>query len=332
MVLFCCTLCCTADVIYSSPVHYPITLAGNFGEPRPAHFHGGIDVKTDRQEGKVIYAIASGYVSRVKSNVDGLGNAIYIRQPDGHTTIYCHLKAFSPRITAAINRRRAQVQNDSCEVFLKAFDIPVAEGQFIAFSGNSGHSFGPHLHLEIRQTTDWTMLDPLNYLSSFVRDTTAPEALAFRVYPQDALSYFANDNEPSVHAFSDEVYEAWGNLGFAIRANDHMDSVYNDLGVRYTTFYIDNRVVFRSNVDNIHKSKNPLINVWGDSAYYNKNKVWFLKSFIEPSNTLPILWADKRKGIIYIGQERDYLLKYVLSDIYGNTTTCEIKIRGKKKI
>ena len=40
---------------YQSPVDYDIVLAGNFGEPRPFHFHGGIDVKTENQEGKLIY-------------------------------------------------------------------------------------------------------------------------------------------------------------------------------------------------------------------------------------------------------------------------------------
>lgn len=30
---------------FGSPVHVPVQLAGNFGEPRPNHFHGGIDIK-----------------------------------------------------------------------------------------------------------------------------------------------------------------------------------------------------------------------------------------------------------------------------------------------
>ena len=64
-------LSCESDVVqrsmfnvqYQSPVDYDIVLAGNFGEPRPWHFHGGIDVKTDNQEGKQIFSIADGYVS-----------------------------------------------------------------------------------------------------------------------------------------------------------------------------------------------------------------------------------------------------------------------------
>jgi len=36
---------------FSSPVKIPITLAGNFGELRPGHFHSGIDIKTQGRTG-----------------------------------------------------------------------------------------------------------------------------------------------------------------------------------------------------------------------------------------------------------------------------------------
>ena len=82
-------LSCESDVVqrsmfnvqYQSPVDYDIVLAGNFGEPRPWHFHGGIDVKTDNQEGKQIFSIADGYVSRITVNKYGFGNAIYVNHP-----------------------------------------------------------------------------------------------------------------------------------------------------------------------------------------------------------------------------------------------------------
>jgi hypothetical protein len=51
-------------VEYVSPIDYDIVLAGNFGEPRPWHFHGGLDIKTGNVEGKKVFSIAEGYVSR----------------------------------------------------------------------------------------------------------------------------------------------------------------------------------------------------------------------------------------------------------------------------
>ena len=91
-------------IAYSSPVDYDIVLAGNFGEPRPWHFHGGIDVKTDNQEGKNIFSIADGYVSRLTVNMYGFGNAIYVSHPDGNTSVYCHLKRFADRYEQMLQR------------------------------------------------------------------------------------------------------------------------------------------------------------------------------------------------------------------------------------
>lgn len=39
--------------------------SANFGEIRPGHFHAGVDIKTDAEEGKPVVAVADGYVSRV---------------------------------------------------------------------------------------------------------------------------------------------------------------------------------------------------------------------------------------------------------------------------
>jgi hypothetical protein len=44
------------SITFRSPVDGPIVLAGTFGELRPNHFHAGIDIKTNNQENKPIYA------------------------------------------------------------------------------------------------------------------------------------------------------------------------------------------------------------------------------------------------------------------------------------
>ena len=91
-------------VTYASPVDYDVTLAGNFGEPRLNHFHCGIDVKTDGVEGKRLMAVADGYVSRITVGLSGFGNALYITHPDGNTSVYCHLKSFTPAITRLLRK------------------------------------------------------------------------------------------------------------------------------------------------------------------------------------------------------------------------------------
>ena len=87
---------------YGSPINYEMILAGNFGEPRPNHFHGGVDIKTEQVEGKLIHAIGDGFISRVTVDLDGFGNAIYVEHPEGYTSVYAHLKSFTPQIEALV--------------------------------------------------------------------------------------------------------------------------------------------------------------------------------------------------------------------------------------
>lgn len=89
---------------FGSPVHIPVQLAGNFGEPRPHHFHGGIDVKTDREVNLGIYSIADGYVSRAVVEKYGYGQAIVVTHPNGYSSYYVHINRFAPQVEAAIRR------------------------------------------------------------------------------------------------------------------------------------------------------------------------------------------------------------------------------------
>ncbi|MDX1272771.1 MAG: M23 family peptidase, partial [Bizionia paragorgiae] len=63
---------------FTSPLDIPIILSGTFAELRSNHFHAGLDIKTQQVQGKKVYAIADGYVSRIKIAHFGYGKAIYI--------------------------------------------------------------------------------------------------------------------------------------------------------------------------------------------------------------------------------------------------------------
>ena len=62
---------------FRAPLDIPLYLSGTFGELRSNHFHSGIDIKTQGVQGKKVYAIASGYVSRIKVSGGGYGKTIY---------------------------------------------------------------------------------------------------------------------------------------------------------------------------------------------------------------------------------------------------------------
>ena len=165
---------------FSSPVHVPVQLAGNFGEPRPNHFHGGIDIKTEREVNLGVYSIADGYISSAIVEKYGYGRAILVTHPNGYTSCYVHLNRFTPQIEAAVRKWQYQHQQFACDVKFRPGEFPVKKGQFIALSGNTGSSQGPHIHLEMHKTTNGNLYDPLNFLKGIVKDKTAPAVYSFK--------------------------------------------------------------------------------------------------------------------------------------------------------
>ncbi len=61
---------------FQSPLDIPMQLSGNFGELRPNHFHAGFDLKTNQKEGLNVYAVADGYISRIKISTFGNGKTL----------------------------------------------------------------------------------------------------------------------------------------------------------------------------------------------------------------------------------------------------------------
>ena len=342
--LCCLALLCAANLSFShslilsvfhSPVDYEISLAGNFGEPRPNHFHGGLDIKTDGVEGKHIYAIADGYVSRVTVGLFGFGNAVYITHPTGHTSVYCHLKSFSPRIKAAL--RRYQYKHETCvaDARLKPLDVPVSAGQFIALSGNTGHSSGPHLHLEVHDTRTGNLLDPYQFLNDFIQDTVPPQAHAIMAIPQSGGWLMQNGgwrNQPSTFNLSPSANHqltAWGPVGFALWADDYMQGSHNHCGIHETLLFVDGDTVFHSVVDNIPTQYNRMVNSWGYYDHWLQYRKWYMKSYIEPGNRLKCLQANANRGIIDFNEERDYYLEYILRDFKGNEARYPFTVHAK---
>ena len=116
------------------PVNGPIT--GAFGEARPGHMHAGIDISAP--SGTPIRAADSGRVV-LMAYTGGYGNYTCIQHTGSLSSCYAHQSRFGTSNGAA-----------------------VSQGQVIGYVGNTGHSFGAHLHFEAR--VGGSPVSPLNYL------------------------------------------------------------------------------------------------------------------------------------------------------------------------
>ena len=150
--------------ILKSPLDLKPALSGSFGELRTAHFHSGIDLRTNGKIGFRVYASEKGYVSRIKVSPVGFGKVIYITHPNGLTTVYAHLDRFTNAVAEYVEKQQYASHSFEVELFPKPGEFNVSKGEVIGFSGNSGSSGGPHLHFEVRSSATQWPVSPLKYL------------------------------------------------------------------------------------------------------------------------------------------------------------------------
>ncbi len=330
-------LCAQADLPRADlrvPFDFPLFLSGNFGELRSNHFHGGLDFKTQGVEGKPLHCPADGYISRVSVSPGGYGNAIYITHNNGYTTVHGHLQRFLPKVAALVREHQYKYETYALDTLLTPDCFPVERGQVVAWAGNSGYSFGPHLHMEVRLTETNEPVDPLIFYKDKLKDTRPPRAHRIMVYPMKGRGVVEGEGEKRSFTFAEgnrlaKPVTAWGEVGIGISANDYMDDTRNSYGVHSVCLLADGVEVFSSLVDRFSFDENRMINSWADYGEYHARKRWYMKSFVAPGNPLRMLRAGgEGRGIITVSEERPYKLEYILSDRYGNTSRYTLELMG----
>ena len=349
---------------FGVPFDFPLLLSGNFGELRSNHFHGGLDFKTQGVTGKPLLAIADGYISKVTVTPGGYGNALYITHDNGYTSVHGHLDRFLPEIASRVHEKQYREQSFVVTLEFGPEEFRVKQGEVVAYAGNTGYSFGPHLHMEIRTTETNEPIDPLPFYKDKIVDNIAPRATHIMIYgaspsvisqakllsPDESEAVATNapfalaqgegtserieikvtSESPLLGRGGGGLIYAWGRIGTAISANDYMDGTTNNYGVRYVRLYVDNKLVSHSDVDRFAFSEDRLINSWTDYHVQRSTGRWYMRSTIAEHNDLRMLHADDSKGWVTIDEERDYHFRYELEDLYGNTSVYRFVVRGQR--
>lgn len=325
---------------FKSPVDISIALSGTFGELRTNHFHSGIDIKTQGVEGLPMKAAADGFVSRIAVSAGGLGKVVYIDHPNGYTSVYGHLRNFSPDLEAWVKAQ--QYKNESFEVnlFPDAELFPVKKGDLIAFSGNSGSSEGPHLHFEIRQTDDEKPVNPL--LFGFpVKDFTRPTISRLLVYPhgregrvQGKSRYAEFQTEgwgENYRLKNNDTIRVAGEVYFGIETWDLASNSQNKNGVFSIELFVDNELVFGHKMEDFGFNESRYINSLIDYRYFQKTGRRVQKAFIEPNNHLSVYYKNENQGVVSFNDDNFHKLKYVVTDIFRNQSTLTFTVKSSSK-
>ena len=313
---------------FSNPLEIELILNGNFGESRPSHFHSGIDIKTQFKEGLNVFSSAEGYVSRISIKHGGFGKALYINHPNGYTTVYAHLKKFNKKIEDYIKKIQYNKKSYQIEHYLKKDVIKILKNENIGSSGNTGSSFGPHLHYETRLTKNQKAINP-QLFGIDIKDSRRPIINSVFLYKLDSLNKISEPIKLKIKKINDSIYQsekvtANGTIGFGINGFDRQDLANNKNGIyKYSTVY-DNKKNIEFNFNSFFFEESIKIKTLIDYKYYIQNKSRIVKLFKDHGNNLSI-YSNNKSG--YINVENDISLYQIsVTDLKGNKSTIKIPI------
>ena len=315
------------------PLEIPMQLAGNFGELRPNHFHAGFDFKTNQREGLNIYAVADGYVSRIKISNVGYGKAIYITHNNGTTSVYGHLQKSVGSIQDRIIQNQYLEKSYEIEVYLKPDDLNVKKGDIIGISGNTGGSEGPHLHFEIRDNKTEKTLNPLRF-GLDLKDTKSPQVSNLMVYPIELNSVVNESKRPislNLSLQKDGTYlaekvEASGKIGFGIIASDFDDVSFNANGIYKAELTGNGKSLFKFELADLVFDEARFVNAYIDYGKYKKSHQRVQKLFMKNPFGLSNLSTNSENGLIDVSPNFNQTEEINVSDFNGNKITISIPI------
>lgn len=314
----------------------PPALAGSFGELRANHFHSGIDFRTNQTTGYPVYAVADGYISRLRVQNSGFGLALYINHPNGYTSVYGHLSRFNPKI--AQQAKQLQYRNKSYEIddFPTADLIPVRKGDVIAYSGNTGSSGGPHLHFELRDTKTEVTINP-QLLGIQIPDNIPPVIYSMYVYrlngktfneftPKQYFQVVGGNGKYNLNKVS--TIHLNGDVGFGIVATDKHNGLSGTNGVYSIELAIDGKTIFTSALERFSFENSKAINSHIDYSALLKLKRSIQKSFVDPGNPLQIYSNLVNSGRITFNDGKLHEVKYTITDAKSNQSVLAFKVQS----
>lgn len=328
LVLFSSIVIHSQEVDFHPPIDAPFNLSGTFGEFR-SRFHTGIDFKGG--EGINIFSIEDGYISRIEVSPSGYGKVVYITHPNGYSSVYAHLSRFSPDIEKYIKSEQYRSKSYTVKKFPKKDQIQVKRGELLGYSGNTGRSFGAHLHFEIRDTNSQDALNPLMFNYTY-EDLERPIIRGLYTINENNTLIRDLPKRIRISKTNDSTYVADniifnGDIGFGIDIYDiQYRNLFNRNGVYKVELLIDSIQKFSYSMDRIKFSENHYKKLMYDYLSLVKNNRRVLKVYIPPRSNLSFLKTNNFNGIIKSNEITDSKVNIKVTDWNNNSSYLKFKI------
>jgi len=313
------------------------SLAGGLGDLRSNHFHAGLDIRTEQREGLPVYAAADAYVYKVAVQRSGYGNVIFLRHPNGQTTVYGHLLKFSDPLATYVREEQYKKKAFEIDIFPESGRFTFKKGEVIALSGNTGGSAGPHLHFEIRDSKD-NYLNPLYFGFKEIRDVTPPKFVNLAIRPLDINGRVNGQFDRRVYnpvKLKDGSYQimtpitATGLVGIDLVAHDQMTGTGFRYGLQCIEIKMDGQEMFSYNMEIFPNASTRDYNNLIDYETEQETGQRYLKCYVPDGNHFDLYKTDLLKGKLNITDTLTHVVRIKISDSYENASELMFLIKGE---
>lgn len=202
-----------------------------------AGVHNGIDVVNKNYTLGNIIAHTDGVVSEARDGLGNMkgsnsyGNYVKIKHDNGYSTLYAHLAKGTVRVSAGTK---------------------VSKGQVLGFMGDSGNSYGAHLHFEVRNESDGR-IDPTPYLDADLpaakveksTEELAQEVIAGKYGNGEDRKKALGNRYGEVQARVNEILGSGhqsSSITYVVKAGDTLSEIGAKYGVDYHKIAKDNNI------------------------------------------------------------------------------------------
>ena len=316
---------------YSQNYHWPTigskAMSSNFGEFRDGGYHMGIDIKTLEETGWPVYAVDDGYISRMVTNFSGYGKGLYLTLNDGNVAVYAHLEEFAFRLETIFYSLQEKNNSYIVNEYFSPEQFPFKKGDIIGYTGNTGASFGPHLHFELRNSKSQPINPLINGLN--IEDYRNPRVFQIGVIPLSTSSKINGSSIPRVYPLYaattggglelPDTVSCFGPIGIAIEIDDKIQGAKNKYQVQSIQLLVDDQNIFSLNYSKLDYDEKSTVNQTRENRFHRLNlgsftKLYKLKTFSKST----IVNADV-SGVLNLTPGY-HKVEIQISDASGNTT------------
>ena len=261
------------------------------------------------------------------TNFSGYGKGLYLTLNDGNVAVYAHLEEFAFRLEIIFYSLQEKNNSYIVNEYFSPEQFPFKKGDIIGYTGNTGASFGPHLHFELRNSKSQPINPLINGLN--IEDYRNPRVFQIGVIPLSTSSKINGSSIPRAYPLYaattggglelPDTVSCFGPIGIAIEIDDKIQGAKNKYQVQSIQLLVDDQNIFSLNYSKLDYDEKSTVNQTRENRFHRLNLGSFTKLYKLKTFSNSTIVNAGVSGILNLTPGY-HKVEIQISDASGNTT------------